>query len=90
MKLLWSPVVDAKFLKSVGRRKSWIIPMQLIIGTTLFWISSHSEYILDRVREVYFYICALAYLSKPETKVNHLTAIFTALVFMSATQGIEP
>lgn len=46
--------------------------MQLIIGTTLLWISTRADYILDR----------------PETKVNQLTAIFTTLVFISATQDI--
>jgi MFS transporter, PAT family, solute carrier family 33 (acetyl-CoA transportor), member 1 len=49
MKLLWSPIVDSKFIPSVGRRKSWIIPMQLIIGTTMLWISVHADYILDHV-----------------------------------------
>ena len=49
LKLFWSPIVDALFFRKVGRRKTWIIPMQLIIGTTLLWISIHAEYILDHV-----------------------------------------
>jgi hypothetical protein len=28
-KLLWSPIVDAIYSRSLGRRKSWIIPLQL-------------------------------------------------------------
>ncbi|KAI9444124.1 hypothetical protein H4582DRAFT_2071706 [Lactarius indigo] len=33
LKLLWSPFVDAWFFPSVGRRRSWIIPMQTILGS---------------------------------------------------------
>lgn len=29
LKLLWSPVVDSVYSARVGRRKSWIIPMQV-------------------------------------------------------------
>lgn len=30
MKLAWSPIVDALYLRRVGRRKSWIVPIQLL------------------------------------------------------------
>ena len=32
LKLLWAPIVDCKFFKSMGRRKSWLIPVQLLCG----------------------------------------------------------
>ncbi len=32
LKLLWSPIVDTKYVASFGRRKSWIVPMQLVIA----------------------------------------------------------
>lgn len=32
LKLAWSPVVDTKFVAAFGRRKSWIVPMQIVIG----------------------------------------------------------
>nr|VWO97734.1 N/A [Ganoderma boninense] len=43
LKLFWSPIVDSVFFRSIGRRKSWIIPMQLIIGTTMLVISFKAE-----------------------------------------------
>jgi hypothetical protein len=49
LKLIWSPIVDATYFPSIGRRKSWIIPMQIIIGTTLLWIGVNAEYIMDHV-----------------------------------------
>ena len=32
MKILWAPIVDSIFIKKFGRRKSWLIPTQLLIG----------------------------------------------------------
>lgn len=32
LKLLWAPVVDACFLRCFGRRKSWLVPVQLLAG----------------------------------------------------------
>ena len=49
LKLFWSPIVDSKFIPSIGRRKSWIIPMQLIIGTVMFAMSFHAENLLQNV-----------------------------------------
>jgi PAT family acetyl-CoA transporter-like MFS transporter 1 len=33
IKLLWAPLVDAFFIQKLGRRKSWLIPTQILIGT---------------------------------------------------------
>ena len=32
MKLLWAPIVDSIFIKRFGRRKSWLVPTQYLIG----------------------------------------------------------
>lgn len=36
LKILWSPVVDSIYDSKVGRRRSWIIPVQILSGTMLF------------------------------------------------------
>lgn len=41
LKLLWSPIVDAVYSHRIGRRKSWIIPIQLVVGVLLIGISYH-------------------------------------------------
>ncbi|GAX76176.1 hypothetical protein CEUSTIGMA_g3620.t1 [Chlamydomonas eustigma] len=43
MKLLWSPIVDSCFSSNFGRRKSWIIPVQLITAAMLIFCSQHIE-----------------------------------------------
>jgi len=50
LKLFWSPIVDSKFLPSIGRRKSWIIPMQLVIGSIMLGMSFHADDLLQHVR----------------------------------------
>lgn len=32
LKLLWAPFVDSSYSRPIGRRKSWLIPVQLICG----------------------------------------------------------
>ena len=52
VKLLWAPIVDSVFSKSVGRRKSWLIPTQYLIGffiIMLSWVSLHGLFHLISV-----------------------------------------
>ena len=35
IKLLWAPIVDSVFSNSMGRRKTWLVPSQLLIGCLL-------------------------------------------------------
>lgn len=39
LKLLWSPIVDSVYWKNIGRRKSWIVPTQFVIGFMMIGIS---------------------------------------------------
>jgi PAT family acetyl-CoA transporter-like MFS transporter 1 len=41
LKLLWSPIVDACWTPKLGRRKSWILPIQLLSGIGMLWLGSH-------------------------------------------------
>ncbi|TGO45595.1 hypothetical protein BOTNAR_0654g00030 [Botryotinia narcissicola] len=40
LKLLWSPIVDAIWSPRVGRRKSWIMPIQMLSGLGMIWLGS--------------------------------------------------
>lgn len=90
LQLLWSPVVDSLYHNTFGRRKSWIVPMQAIMGCILLWIGSRSEKLLENVR-VYNSISGGSRLirvnRKAATDVKTLTIAFTSLVFFAATQG---
>ena len=32
LKMLWAPLVDSCYIKAFGRRKSWLVPTQLLIA----------------------------------------------------------
>ncbi|KAK5583252.1 hypothetical protein RB653_004843 [Dictyostelium firmibasis] len=72
LKLLWSPIVDSYFIQSFGRRKSWIVPIQILAGIVFISIS--------------FFINDL--LEHAETEVIHITIVFFLLIFLMATQDI--
>src|SRR6185312_11431970 len=43
LKLLWSPIVDAVWTPRVGRRKSWILPIQTLSGFGMIWLGGQAE-----------------------------------------------
>mmetsp|Transcript_2966 Transcript_2966/g.10708 ORF Transcript_2966/g.10708 Transcript_2966/m.10708 type:complete len:634 (+) Transcript_2966:178-2079(+) len=47
LKLLWSPIVDSVFFRRIGRRKSWLLPMQLSIAVLMFSFADSAERWLD-------------------------------------------
>ena len=52
MKLLWAPLVDSIYSRWVGRRKSWIIPVQPAIGALMLYASSRVNTLLGDVPDV--------------------------------------
>lgn len=72
LKLLWSPIVDAVYIPKVGRRRSWIIPIQVISGMTLIVLGS----IIDDL------------LAESLQNLTKITVYFFLLVFFCATQDI--
>ena len=46
LKLLWAPIVDALFFKRFGRRKTWLIPVQYLIGLMMFILSFYIDNLL--------------------------------------------
>ncbi|KXS19867.1 hypothetical protein M427DRAFT_131820 [Gonapodya prolifera JEL478] len=72
LKLLWSPLVDSLFWRSIGRRKSWVLPVQIVTAAVMWWISSWVDSEVDGLH--------------PD--INLLTISFTFLVMLSATQDV--
>ncbi|KAF9199960.1 hypothetical protein BGZ49_009833, partial [Haplosporangium sp. Z 27] len=72
MKFLWSPIVDAVYNKDIGRRKSWIVPIQLLTGLMFFWLGMNIE----------------GWMAQDQIAVGTLTVVFFVLIFFCATQDI--
>lgn len=76
LKLLWSPIVDAVWSPKVGRRKSWILPIQLLSGLGMIWLGSEVDGMMETM-------------GKPEgSTVWNFTRWWFFLVLMCATQDI--
>ena len=43
LKLLWSPIVDAVWSPKLGRRKSWILPIQFCSGFGMLYMGSRAK-----------------------------------------------
>lgn len=76
MKLLWAPIVDAVFWSRVGRRKSWLVPAQYVIGIFMLIASTQVNDWLGNVKQ------------HIEPNIPMLTVIFFGMTFLAATQGV--
>lgn len=47
LKLLWAPIVDALYVKTFGRRKTWLIPIQYALGFVMVLLSYHIKDLLN-------------------------------------------
>lgn len=74
LKLLWSPIVDSLYYKSFGRRKTWIVPIQFIVGALfVFSAASVDDFFSQK---------------QSRDSVIYMTVVFFLLIFMVATQDI--
>jgi PAT family acetyl-CoA transporter-like MFS transporter 1 len=76
LKLLWSPVVDAVWSPKVGRRKSWIMPIQILSGVGMLWLGSRVKTMMAEAGE------------NDGAGIWGFTGWWFFLVFMCATQDI--
>lgn len=72
LKLLWSPIVDGFYFKQFGRRKSWIIPVQMFNCCVLFFLAARIHSLM----------------SDAGPNLPEITLLFGVLVLGCATQDI--
>ncbi|XP_039987459.1 acetyl-coenzyme A transporter 1 [Xiphias gladius] len=73
LKLLWAPLVDALYFSRFGRRKSWLVPTQYLLGLFMLYLSVTVNSLLQ---------------SEGGPNVVTLTAVFFMLAFLAATQDV--
>ena len=76
LKLLWSPIVDAVWSKRFGRRKSWILPIQVISGFSMIYLGGQIDSMM------------VAAGKDGGSGVWNFTGWWFLLVFLCATQDI--
>lgn len=75
LKLLWAPLVDAVYLRGFGRRKSWLVPTQYVLGLFMIYMSTQVDRLLGD-----------GHGRGPD--VVALTVTFFLFEFLAATQDI--
>ncbi|XP_048024869.1 acetyl-coenzyme A transporter 1 [Megalobrama amblycephala] len=75
LKLFWAPLVDSLYLQRFGRRKSWLVPTQYLLGLFMLYLSFTVDSMLQTDGQ-----------RGPD--VITLTAVFFMLAFLAATQDI--
>ncbi|RKF60193.1 putative membrane protein [Golovinomyces cichoracearum] len=76
LKLLWSPIVDACWSPRIGRRKSWIMPIQLLSGIGMIWLGMCVKDMMQKAK------------ADNGAGIWTFTFWWFFLVFMCATQDI--
>ncbi|KAK0394552.1 hypothetical protein QR680_000802 [Steinernema hermaphroditum] len=74
LKLLWAPIVDSIYWKKLGRRKSWMVPCQYLIGIFMLVLSYQVSNIIGS--------------DDQHVNVFFLMSVFLPLNFLAATQDI--
>ncbi|KAM3171583.1 hypothetical protein ACTXT7_016328 [Hymenolepis weldensis] len=84
LKLTWAPFVDTFYFKRIGRRKSWLIPVQYAIGVVCFIIGGYVDCWLGRPEGDPWGSLG----TTGDVQIFALTAAFFGLNFLAATQDI--
>lgn len=84
LKILWAPIVDALYIRRIGRRKSWIMPVQYLIGIILIILAYNiTDWFGLSEKNVFAPLG-----SSHSVKIYWITATFFLLTFLAATQDI--
>ncbi|CAK6441967.1 unnamed protein product [Pipistrellus nathusii] len=75
LKLLWAPLVDAVYFRNFGRRKSWLVPTQYVLGIFMMYLSTQVDRLLGNT-------------DGRAPDVVALTVTFFLFEFLAATQDI--
>lgn len=73
LKLLWAPIIDSLYSKRFGRRKSWLIPTQYLIGIFMLLLSHYVKLWLT---------------SDAKPNIQILTLLYFGLNFLAASLDI--
>ncbi|SCU78079.1 LADA_0A03708g1_1 [Lachancea dasiensis] len=90
LKILWSPIVDSMYNVKIGRRRSWIIPVQLVSGIILWiiGIGVSRNVIFAGVDNSFHPENVSGGVTASKLNITTLTAIFFILITLCATQDI--
>ncbi|KAK4473080.1 hypothetical protein MN116_004270 [Schistosoma mekongi] len=84
LKLAWAPIVDSLYSSRIGRRKTWLLPVQYALGINMLIIASYINQWLGRTPDDPWGPLGV---TNP-VDISSLTVAFFGLTFLAATQDI--
>ncbi|KAI8979135.1 membrane transporter [Mycotypha africana] len=88
LKLLWSPIVDAVYTPKLGRRKSWIVPIQILTGILFYLLGHHIDAMMNPPPLAVEEITTAGSDAVHHVPIYALTYSFLMTIFFCATQDI--
>lgn len=52
LKLIWAPIIDVFYIRRFGRRQTWLLPIQVILGILLIILSFYIESLISQLRMI--------------------------------------
>jgi PAT family acetyl-CoA transporter-like MFS transporter 1 len=52
LKLIWAPVIDVFYIRCLGRRQTWLLPIQIILGIVLIILSFYIDPLINNLHIV--------------------------------------
>lgn len=75
VKILWAPIVDSVYIKSFGRRKSWLVPVQVVLGMFMLYVAQNVDEWMGNG-------------TSKDSQMVVLTSAFFVMWFLAATQDV--
>lgn len=50
LKLIWAPIIDVFYIRRFGRRQTWLLPIQLVLGIVLIVLSYFIDSLINGLR----------------------------------------
>lgn len=94
IKLLWAPIIDVFYIRRLGRRQTWLLPIQLTLGITLIILSFFVDSLISglNVLALTFFIFFIVFLTASQDICVDGWALTlfstTNVVWQSASQTI--
>ncbi len=93
LKILWAPIVDSHHFPGYGRRKSWLVPIQILIAIMLFLTPSYVDGFIKQnthhdSNSDNTIVIDERYVTHEMERVLPLVMVFFTFYFLAATQDI--
>ena len=60
LKFIFAPLIDSKYSRYIGKRRSWIIPTQIVMGAIIMYLAQNIEQLIEQKNILFIMLLFLA------------------------------